>query len=258
MCLTVPQGGQAVQCLGGQGVSGGGDGQGDQDLIAVEAGIVAAQMADLHRLDGLDGRPGDEMGLLADARQRLQGVEQSGGGRPHELAGLSGDDAPVGQLDGGGRFPGLLRPLLCRSDDRADVGRYKFNKKLALWNRLAGQKLAAPVADPTTGEIVAEVGEVLTRERAQMLDALGVNEAVVEVEDLHTGVHLVKVFSNNMVDMKGFVDFDPEEAGVTEKVRFTVLRELLEQRDSEGMSDPGADGRPHPQTHHRGRHDGFH
>ena len=117
------------------------------------------------------------------------------------------------------------------------MGRYKFNKKLALWNRLAGQKLAAPVADPTTGEIVAEVGEVLTRERAQMLDALGVNEAVVEVEDLHTGVHLVKVFSNNMVDMKGFVDFDPEEAGVTEKVRFTVLRELLEQRDSEGMSE---------------------
>ena len=124
-----------------------------------------------------------------------------------------------------------------RRYDLSAVGRYKFNKKLALWNRLAGQKLAAPVADPTTGEIVAEVGEVLTRERAQMLDALGVNEAVVEVEDLHTGVHLVKVFSNNMVDMKGFVDFDPEEAGVTEKVRFTVLRELLEQRDSEGMSE---------------------
>ena len=124
-----------------------------------------------------------------------------------------------------------------RRYDLSAVGRYKFNKKLALWNRLAGQKLAAPVADHTTGEIVAEVGEVLTRERAQMLDALGVNEAVVEVEDLHTGVHLVKVFSNNMVDMKGFVDFDPEEAGVTEKVRFTVLRELLEQRDSEGMSE---------------------
>ena len=92
------------------------------------------------------------------------------------------------------------------------------------------------MADPTTGEIVAEVGEVLTRERAQMLDALGVNEAVVEVEDLHTGVHLVKVFSNNMVDMKGFVDFDPEEAGVTEKVRFTVLRELLEQRGQQLVS----------------------
>ena len=123
-----------------------------------------------------------------------------------------------------------------RRYDLSNVGRYKFNKKLSIWTRLSGQKLAQPVADPSTGEIVAEAGEVLTRDRARQLDALGVNEAVVEVEDLHTGTHLVKVFSNGMVDMKGFVDFDPAEANITEKVRFAKLKELLEKRESEKLS----------------------
>ncbi len=123
-----------------------------------------------------------------------------------------------------------------RRYDLSGVGRYKFNKKLAIWTRLAGQKLGAPVADPSTGEIVAEAGEVLTRERARELDALGVNEAVVEVDDLHTGVHMVKVFSNGMVDMANFVDFDPAQAGVTEKVCTRVLQELLDKRAADGMS----------------------
>ena len=123
-----------------------------------------------------------------------------------------------------------------RRYDLSGVGRYKFNKKLAIWTRLAGQKLGAPVADPSTGEIVAEAGEVLTRERARELDALGVNEAVVEVDDLHTGVHMVKVFSNGMVDMANFVDFDPAQAGVTEKVCARVLQELLDKRAADGMS----------------------
>ena len=124
-----------------------------------------------------------------------------------------------------------------RRYDLSGVGRYKFNKKLAIWTRLAGQKLGAPVADPATGEIVAEAGEVLTRERARELDALGVNEAVVEVDDLHTGVHMVKVFSNGMVDMSKFVDFDPAKAGVTEKVCRRVLQELLDKRDAEAMGE---------------------
>ena len=123
-----------------------------------------------------------------------------------------------------------------RRYDLSAVGRYKFNKKLTMWTRLSGQKLAAPVADPSTGEIVAEAGEVLTRERAMELDRLGVNEAFVEVEDLHTGTHIVKVFSNGMVNMADFVDFDPETVGVSEKVRFVVLKELLEKRDAEGLS----------------------
>ena len=123
-----------------------------------------------------------------------------------------------------------------RRYDLSNVGRYKFNKKLTIWTRLSGQKLAQPVANPATGEIVAEAGEVLTRERARQLDELGVNEAVVEVEDLHTGVHHVKVFSNGMVDMKHFVDFNPEDAGVGEKVCYAALKPLLEQRESEKLS----------------------
>jgi len=124
-----------------------------------------------------------------------------------------------------------------RRYDLSAVGRYKFNKKLAIWNRLSGQKLAMPVADPTTGELVADAGEVLTRERARELEALGVNEAFVEIEDLHTGAHTVKVFSNGMVEMGPFVGFEPEEVGITEKVSFAVLRELLAVRDKEGLSD---------------------
>ena len=123
-----------------------------------------------------------------------------------------------------------------RRYDLSGVGRYKFNKKLTIWTRLSGQKLGAPVADPATGEIVAETGEVLTREKARRLDELGVNEAVVEVDDLHTGVHMVKVFSNGMVDMKRFVDFDPADAGVTEKVCLKALRELLDKREADGLS----------------------
>ena len=124
-----------------------------------------------------------------------------------------------------------------RRYDLSGVGRYKFNKKLAIWTRLSGQKLGAPVADPATGEIVAEAGEVLTRERARELERLGVNEAVVEVDDLHTGVHMVKVFSNGMVNMADFVDFDPEkEANITEKVCGQVLKELLEKKEAEKLS----------------------
>ncbi|WP_209346619.1 DNA-directed RNA polymerase subunit beta [Flavonifractor sp. AGMB03687] len=120
-----------------------------------------------------------------------------------------------------------------RRYDLSAVGRYKFNKKLSIWTRLSGQKLAMPVVDPTTGEILAEPGEVLTRERARELEAKGVNEAIL---DLDSGVQL-KVFSNNMVDMAGFVDFDPAECGVTEKVRFTVLQELLQNYSGEELKD---------------------
>jgi len=119
-----------------------------------------------------------------------------------------------------------------RRYDLATVGRYKFNKKLAIWSRLSGQKLAQPVADPTTGEIIAEPGEVLSRERAHELDAKGVNEVVLDLEGTP-----VKVFSNHMVDMGPFVDFDPEECGVTERVRFTVLQDLLANYSGEDLKE---------------------
>jgi len=119
-----------------------------------------------------------------------------------------------------------------RRYDLSTVGRYKFNKKMAISLRLTGQTLTMPVADPLTGEILAEAGETLTREKARELEAKGVNEAVIDVDG-----KAVKVFSNNMVDMKGFVSFDPEECGVTEKVKFGLLQELLEQYagDEEGL-----------------------
>ncbi len=111
-----------------------------------------------------------------------------------------------------------------RRYDVSSVGRYKFNKKMDIWTRLAGQVLAEPVADPMTGEILAMPGEVLTREQAQMLSAKGVNEAIVKVNDQN-----VKVFANDMVRMENFVSFDPAAYGIKEKVRFSVLREMLEQ-----------------------------
>ena len=114
-----------------------------------------------------------------------------------------------------------------RRYDVSKVGRYKFNKKMDIWARLANQTLAEPVADPMTGEVIAMPGETLTRARAREISDRGVNEAVIEI-----GGKRVKVFSNGMVDMKNFVDFDPKEYGIREKVCFKVLREML---DTEGI-----------------------
>ena len=123
-----------------------------------------------------------------------------------------------------------------RRYDLSAVGRYKFNKKMAMGSRLSGHTLAMPVADPRTGEIIAEAGENLTRERARELEDRGVNEAVLDVDG-----KLVKVFANNMVDMKNFVDFDPEECGITEKVSFPALCQLLEQYSGEELKEAVAD-----------------
>ena len=147
-----------------------------------------------------------------------------------------------------------------RRYDLSAVGRYKFNKKMALWTRLSGRTLALPVADPRTGEIIAEAGETLTRERAKELDNAGVNEAVLDVDGKQ-----VKVFANNMVDMKNFVDFDPEVCGVTEMVFFPVLCQLLDRRGGRGpvrrgLPGPGEgeSGQPDSQAHHRRGHHGLH
>ena len=110
-----------------------------------------------------------------------------------------------------------------RRYDVSKVGRYKFNKKMDIWSRLCGQLLAEPVADPMTGEILAMPGEVISREKAHEISARGVNEAIVEVNGTR-----VKVFSNGMVDMANFVDFDPAEYGIREKVCFAALKQLLD------------------------------
>ncbi len=120
-----------------------------------------------------------------------------------------------------------------RRYDISNVGRYKFNKKLALRPRLIGHELAAPCVDPLTGEIVAEAGELITRERAEELEKIGVVDAVVKTE----GDHEFHIFSNGMVDMARFVDFDPKEIGVKEKVRLIVLKKLMEEFEGEGLKE---------------------
>ncbi len=117
-----------------------------------------------------------------------------------------------------------------RRYDLSAVGRYKFNKKLALWNRISGKEVGMPVVDNATGEIIAEPGEILTRERAKELEERGVTEVTLAVNG-----KLVKVFSNKMVDMKNFVDFDPAELGIREKVSLPVLSDLLEKFSGEDL-----------------------
>ena len=116
--------------------------------------------------------------------------------------------------------------------DVSKVGRYKFNKKMDIASRLSGQEAAQPIADPMTGEILVMPGEIITRDMAHDLSARGVNEACVKVGD-----SVVKVFSNHMVDMSRFVDFDPAVYGIKEKVCFSVLKEMLETVPADGWEE---------------------
>ncbi len=119
-----------------------------------------------------------------------------------------------------------------RRYELSNVGRYKFNKKLALYPRIVGYELACMVSDPATGEIIAEEGEVLTREKAQQID-----EAGVVMLDIMADGKKVRIFSNGMVNMEHFVSFDPKELGVKEKVRGILLRELMDQYEGEALKD---------------------
>ncbi|MDR0491493.1 MAG: DNA-directed RNA polymerase subunit beta, partial [Oscillospiraceae bacterium] len=120
-----------------------------------------------------------------------------------------------------------------RRYDISTVGRYKFNKKLSILPRISGQVLARSVADPMTGEIIAEAGELLTRARAEEIDARGVNDVYILIDGRD-----VKVFANGMVWMGDFVDFDPEsELGIKERVRFIILKELLEKYSGEDLKE---------------------
>ena len=119
-----------------------------------------------------------------------------------------------------------------RRYDISNVGRYKFNKKLGLRSRIAGHMLAAPVVDPMTGEIIAEAGEVLTRERAEEIAEAGVNDVYLDVDGKP-----VRVFGNGMVDMKHYVDFDPAELGIKELVRGIILRQLMEQYEGDALKE---------------------
>ena len=114
--------------------------------------------------------------------------------------------------------------------DLAKVGRYKFNKKLALQNRITGFVLAEDVVNTTTGEIMASAGDKVTLELATAIQNAAVPYVMLQTEERN-----VKVLSNLMVDLKEYVDFNPEEVGISEKVYYPVLKELLENFSGEEL-----------------------
>ncbi|MBQ1804487.1 MAG: DNA-directed RNA polymerase subunit beta, partial [Oscillospiraceae bacterium] len=120
-----------------------------------------------------------------------------------------------------------------RRYDLSMVGRYKYNKKLALSARIRDQKLVYPVAHPATGEILFDAGHIVTGDEAREMDAIGVNDVTIDVDGKP-----LRVFSNHMVDLSRFVDFDPvAECGIKERVRESVLQELLAQYEGEELKE---------------------
>ena len=113
-----------------------------------------------------------------------------------------------------------------RRYDLAKVGRYKFNKKLMLKNRITGHTLAEDVVSPMTGEVIAEAGAVVDRELADAIQNAAVPYVWIAREESDRNI---KVLSNMMVDLKAVCGIDPEEVGVTELVYYPVLAELLEE-----------------------------
>ena len=113
--------------------------------------------------------------------------------------------------------------------DLARVGRYKYNKKLEIKARIRGHKLAEDVADPRTGEILAEAGDTVSKDMAEKIDRAGVNSVMLEIEG-----QLVKVFSNDMVYLKEYVDFEVDDLDIHgDKVRRSVLMDILENAEDD-------------------------
>ena len=112
--------------------------------------------------------------------------------------------------------------------DLAKVGRYKFNKKLLLKNRVTGQVLAEDVVDTTTGEIIAEAGVEITRDLADAIQNAGIPYIWVKGEEERN----IKVLSNMMVDLSTYLDVNPKEIGVTELVYYPALEKILEENES--------------------------
>lgn len=116
-----------------------------------------------------------------------------------------------------------------RRYDLAKVGRYKFNKKLALATRIIGQRLAETLADPNTGEILAEEGDVVTKAQAAAIEAAGIHTVHVKVED-----RIVKVIGNQFVDPSAFgLDIDMGEFGLRERVYYPAMKELIDQAQTQ-------------------------
>ncbi len=116
--------------------------------------------------------------------------------------------------------------------DMSRVGRYKYNKKLGISNRLAGHILAEHVANPRTGELMAMRGDKIDREKALEIENAGVNVVYISLPEKDNKT--IKIISNGMVDIKGYVDFDAKaECGINENVVFSVLCEILDSAENE-------------------------
>ena len=116
--------------------------------------------------------------------------------------------------------------------DLAKVGRYKFNKKLALAARIAGGIASEDVVNPETGEILVSAGATISREMAETIQNAGVNSVTLHVEN-ERGAFDIKVLGNNFADAAAFLSFDPEEVGITEKVHVPTLRALMAENEDE-------------------------
>ncbi len=114
--------------------------------------------------------------------------------------------------------------------DLAKVGRYKFNKKLAISSRIRNKVLAEPVADPRTGEIIANAGDTVSADMAKQIERAGVNVVYLTIEE-----RKVKVFSNNMVYLKEYADVDADVD--VDRVRREVLEEILHDADEQGLGE---------------------
>ncbi|MBR6984363.1 MAG: DNA-directed RNA polymerase subunit beta [Ruminococcus sp.] len=129
--------------------------------------------------------------------------------------------------------------------DLSRFGRYKYNKKLGIASRLAGHRLSQPVVDPMTGEILAEAGDLVSFDEAEKIEAAGVREVFVKVEvkefitsvtgetEIRLEEHEVKIIGSNMVDINDFVECDAKSLGINEKVSFPVLKQILDECDSQ-------------------------
>jgi DNA-directed RNA polymerase subunit beta len=124
-----------------------------------------------------------------------------------------------------------LVPLLFdeRRYDLSKVGRYKYNKKLAIGARIVGQTLAENVVNELTGEVIATAGQKLNRDMAMEIENAGVSAVYIYADE---GEKVIKVISNGMVDIKNFVDIDTEDCRVYEKVRFKILKDILDKATS--------------------------
>lgn len=115
-----------------------------------------------------------------------------------------------------------------RRYDLSRVGRFKVNKKLCLWKRLRNKKITRDIISPFDGSVLARMGDTISSERAIQIENSGIFEAYVNIEGKE-----VKIISNGMVDLSNFVGFDVKECGINEKVRFSVLCDILQEELSE-------------------------